>query len=258
VTYATSFVLTTIEGDFGATTTSATDIWRTTFKIPAGVSGDYSPTNLLAYATAIAPATTTFFQAANGKTGATTYLKSIGVALVGTNGTYVGGGTQPTTRYTYPSALAGTGALTQPFSAALCLTFFTTKLRGRASRGRMYWPATGQVLQSGTGLIGPSAATGRVAEAQTWLNSVNATAATRFGAGSNVSVMSNLGTGTTAPVVIIGVGQKMDAQERRENKLKESYSVAPLTVSTSLLAERDAALRDIYRRQLEEEQNQPA
>jgi hypothetical protein len=244
--YARSFVKVNILGHFGASGTPGIEQWQAGFHISSLGGGSFDPTNLLAYLTSIAPAVSTYHANSNVAAGTDCYVDALNAAYIGTDGLYVLGALQPTTVFTLGTPTQGTGTPYGPFSQAMCITFKSLRLRGPASRGRMYWPALGQSMASGTGLV-PTSITGLAATAaQTMINAFNAQAAAKFGTGSNVSLVSKVGSGAEAIVTQVGIGQKLDAQESRERNLLEAHTFRTLTVTAAAIAERDRELRDGY------------
>lgn len=236
--YTSNHILTTIEGTFSST--DKADIWRTTFKIP--VLGFSVPTDevLEGWLDDISGTISGYFTAGVVLAGSAAKLTGLSAAVVGVDGKYLGGGEQPTTRYSYSTPPVGQGTTQQSWATSLCVSFQTTRARGRASRGRMYWPATGQ--QPGTdGLLPVAQQTSIIAQAVGLVNNLNSRAATNFGSGTaRIAVMSELGSGTTSYVTAVSVGRKLDHQERREGELSEAHVWTPISGGLELL--RDAEL----------------
>ena len=107
----------------------------------------------------------------------------------------------------------------------LCVSLLTGAKRGLASRGRFYPPAT--VLSLGAdGTVGDSAVTRVAQAARTLITNLNNWPGTDTPLGGQVVVLG--GNGTTRPVTAVSVGNVMDTQRRRRNKLRESYTTLPL------------------------------
>lgn len=240
--YASPFLLTTVEGIFGAVATP-TEIWRCTWKIrlPNGVGVDTGL--ILSYLTAISDDVATFHALSGGiGAGSDCRIASLAGAIVGVDGKYLGGADQPTTRYTYPTPPTGTGAIHMPLSTACCVTLRTDLLRGRGSHGRFYWPAGAMTLDAPTMTIGATRRQTIANGAKTMLDQVNDESTSRWGDFARVSVMSNLGSGTTGTVLRAEVGARLDSQERREASIPEAYVGTDLEGAAAM---RTAALRDL-------------
>lgn len=221
--YPNNFVQVTIEGVFG-TVNSPYDIWRTGFKVDAQ-SGQFDPASLSAFLVNIQSDITAFHTDPICGSGNLSVITALSAALIGPDGRYVGGDTQETTRLDFASdAIVGAGSSTKALSSACVLTLRSALARGRASVGRMFWPALALPLTgSGQQVLG-STAQAISLNAATMLNSINATAINEFGTGiAQVTNLSRLGTGVKAPVVRIEVGTRIDMQLRRSNSLPEVY-----------------------------------
>ena len=107
----------------------------------------------------------------------------------------------------------------------LCVSLLTGAKRGLASRGRFYPPATvlslgadGTVSKTGVNLVASAA--------RTLINSLNNWPGTDTPFNGQVVVLG--GNGTTRNVTAVSVGNVMDTQRRRRNKLRESYTTLAL------------------------------
>ena len=107
----------------------------------------------------------------------------------------------------------------------LCVSLLTGAKRGLASRGRFYPPATvlslgsdGTVSKTGVNLVAQAA--------RTLINSLNNWPGTDTPFNGQVVVLG--GNGVTRNVTAVSVGNVMDTQRRRRNKLRESYTTLPL------------------------------
>jgi len=247
MTFAGSHIRTTIEGVFGTTAATPVEQWRTTFKIATQtVSNGYLPSNLLAFVTAISNPIAAFHVDTTLGSGSTCFFTATSAAWIADNGQYVGGGAQPTTRYVRPTPTAGNGGPTKPLSTALVLTLRSTLERGRASHGRMYWPALATSISGPDMRLSAGQCTTIAGAAKTMLDAINTQAVTIFGTGHKVSLESNVGVGLSAPVVRVGVGRKMDSMESRERSLLEEHQYSTLAVSALLMAEREEELDRIF------------
>ena len=107
----------------------------------------------------------------------------------------------------------------------LCVSLLTGAKRGLASRGRFYPPATIASLGA-DGTVNPNSVTGVATAARTLITNLNNWPGTDTPLGGQVVVLG--GNGTTRPVTAVSVGNVMDTQRRRRNKLRESYTTLPL------------------------------
>lgn len=220
--YPTPFIRVTIFGRMGSATSAET--WSTSFKL-GGLADTTDPTDYLAD---IASDVRGFHVNTNVASGTRTYLTELHGAVIGTDGKYVGGALQATKIYTYPTADAGVGSGSLPWPTAQVLSLrVTSRTRGPASHGRMYWPAVGQTIGLTDGRFTPMGAV--AAAAGVLLTALNVKAKTAFGPGVSVVNTSPRGTGVMAAVNQVLVGNRPDHQERRENAFAEAYASASVT-----------------------------
>jgi hypothetical protein len=254
MTYARPFVKVNVEGHFGASVAPGFEQWQAGFHVSSVGGGSFDPVNLLSFLTAIAPAIQTYHSTAVVGAGTNAYVDSLSCAYIGIDGKYVLGSLQPTTRYFYPGPFANSGTAVGPPSQSLCITLRSLRLRGPASHGRLYWPALAVGAVASTGQINPTNQGLIATAAQTMFNAINVQASAKFGAGSNVCLVSNVGAGTESLVSSVGIGLKLDHMESRERNLPEQHAMRSLTVTAALEAERDRELREGY----EDLDDQPA
>ena len=107
----------------------------------------------------------------------------------------------------------------------LCISLLTGAKRGLASRGRFYPPATVLSLSS-AGTVSKPGVTLVATAARTLITNLNNWPGTDTPIGGQVVVLG--GNGTTRPVTAVSVGNVMDTQRRRRNKLRESYTTLAL------------------------------
>lgn len=246
VTYASPFVLTTVEGNFG--TAPILEQWRATWKIPVPSGAVPNGAAILTYLTAIKTAVQTFHTGAVSS-GLPAQLVSLAGAVIGTDGKYLGGGAQETERYTYPSTVGGSGTPIHPFDAALCVSLRSTNARGRASRGRFYWPALAHPLGTTDGLVTPTNHTNLLTAAKVLIDAINTQANTILGPSAYVSVMSGLGSGTSAVVESVSIGRKLDHMSSRTAKQLEGHVWTDLTTTREIKRQ---AREDVHERIKEE------
>lgn len=246
--YPYPFVLTTVEGLFG-NPTSGTEQWRTTFKIPF-VSDAPSGAELETYLESLITPISSYVTNTDVAMGSSTYLVSLAAANIGTDGKYLGGGSQPTTRVPVTPPVAGANAPIHPLTTALCLSMRTSIVRGRASHGRMYWPARSRGVDAVDGLITTSAQTQIIGWAKVLIDQINTAARSTLGEWASVSVMSNLGSGTMAAVTLVSVGRRLDHMESRERNYSEGHVWTPIDTALTHQADADRELADRIQREL--------
>lgn len=124
------------------------------------------------------------------------------------------------------SAWAGSGTAKMPLQAAAVFSL-RTNTPGASGRGRLYWPVPGVTLLS-TGRMGGASHTTAITEMKTYLMAIRSALASAFPAiGFDLAVRSKT-TKTTPHVTRIQLGDVVDTQRRRRDKLIESYLVAPI------------------------------
>lgn len=109
---------------------------------------------------------------------------------------------------------AGSTALNHPPQVSLAVTLETGVTRGRAARGRMYLPTTGQSVAA-DGRISSANAESLAVRTATFLDDLTDLMA------APVWVMSEVGAGTSRPVDAVSVGRVFDTQRRRRRQLDE-------------------------------------
>ena len=107
----------------------------------------------------------------------------------------------------------------------LCISLLTGAKRGLASRGRFYPPATIASLGA-DGTVNQNTVDAVAQAARTLINSLNNWPGTDTPFNGQVVVLG--GNGTTRNVTAVSVGNVMDTQRRRRNKLRESYTTLAL------------------------------
>lgn len=114
----------------------------------------------------------------------------------------------------------GTGVPVLPFQSSIVCSLRTSAV-GARGRGRLYWPATGQLLTAGTHRVSVANITSILSGFQTYLTGLrNAVQATLTGA--DLVVWSRTGSALNE-VTAIQVGDVLDVQRRRRDELIEAY-----------------------------------
>jgi hypothetical protein len=245
--YSVPFVKLNVEGHFGSSTVDIKERWQAGFHITknGGVIGGTS--ELSSFLTNIRAAVQTYHTTAAVGAGTTAFCDAVSGAYIGTDGRYALGALQSTTRVPLASSVAGVGTPALPWSTAGVITLRSLLTRGPASHGRVYWPATGQSYDKTTGVVAAATVTTWVTAAKTLVDALNAVAATNFGTGSNVGLVSAKLTGYQSPVIRVGIGQKLDSMESRERDIPEAHQFLTTVNSTLLLAGLDDDFRDAMR-----------
>lgn len=117
---------------------------------------------------------------------------------------------------------AGSGVVTQTPQTALCLSL-RTDAAGASSRGRLYWPACGMSIQSADFRISTGTRTTALAAFKTYLTSIEGALNTGLGlTNASLTVWSRV-KASTMPVTLLQLGNVLDTQRRRRDKLTEAY-----------------------------------
>jgi hypothetical protein len=203
------------------------EIWTTGFSLGQTNGGDEDQAPTEAEAQAIAEAFRSMWVLSTNSFSSSYRFTGVKVAHVNTLGK---SDTALTRFYNLPTQAAGPTTSNTPLAqAALVVTLQTLKQRGRGSKGRMYLPG----LAEPVGTDGKLATTNvtRVAnQMKIFFDAVNASAAV-----PGVVVLNSAevaGTPYKAPemnrVASVKVGNVVDTQRRRRNKLVEQYQLATL------------------------------
>lgn len=248
--YSVPFLKVNFEGHFGSSTTNIAENWVAGLHVTKNGGLIGGTTELTNFLTAIRAPAITYHSSAIAAAGTNTFLDAVSGAYIGTDGKYALGSLQSTTRVPLTTSTPGSSSGTAPWSQSMCITLRSTLLRGAASHGRIYWPAVGMSITPTTGVFPNANVISLSTAAKTFLDAVNVQAATAFGSGANVGLVSAKGTGFQSPVVKVGIGQRIDSMESRERNIAEAHVFSNLVVSTTLLEQVDddfrAAMRDAF------------
>lgn len=238
--YSEQFVQLRIQGHFGPDAATAVDFWSVGLKLRNPTSAP-TPGLLLAFLVAVDPAVRAFHLHASVLAGSNTYLKAISAAFIGTDGKYVGGATQDTVVRQLSGSNPGAGASPLgPWTQAVVTSLRTAVTRGRASNGRMYYPAPAMTVQPSTGTISSTNTANYATQAAILINAINTQADTLLPGNGGVSVMSQVGAGRTESVTSVRIGNRLDRQERRENAITEAYSSGTVNPVTGFVVDRSS------------------
>lgn len=219
--YAEPYVYLRCLGVFGATATTPLEEWGVGFKFRHPEAAP-SPTQLTTFLESAATAVATY-HGGSTRAGDHCWLTELTAAFIGTDGKYVGGGTQSTIRHTYGTPVIGIGATIGPYANALVISLRTAVKRGPGSNGRAYWPATALSVSGDTGGLTTTQLGPIVTEAAALLNGLNTAKLSAMPATGKLSVMSAVGSGIAATVTGFRIGRRLDTQERREKKIPEGW-----------------------------------
>ena len=149
-----------------------------------------------------------------------TYIK---LALIGTDGKYL----EDAKIYDYPAPVTGTINYAMPPQDSVVVSLLTAAKRGLANRGRIYLPS-GFADVGNNGKVTTANQTSIANRFVTFINAVNGVG-TSTGANTVASIVSGVGAGAIRNITSIEVGNLMDSQRRRRNRLTETYVAADLT-----------------------------
>jgi hypothetical protein len=244
--YSRPFIKVRALGVFGATAAAPYEKWSSGFNLSSLGGGSVDPASLLTFLGNVSNHISTFHASTAIKSGSSTWLTQLTAAYIGTDGLYVLGALQPTTVYTYGSPVAGSTLQVHPLGTSCVLSLRSLRLRGPASHGRMYWPCLGLPATNTDATIALATTTLIATAAKTMLDGVNSVAASSFGTGGKVSLVSRAGAGAEAIVTSIMVDQKFDHMESRERSIASSYATATTAAAAAALDERNEELRRLY------------
>lgn len=159
---------------------------------------------------------------------------------IGTDGRYVDSGN---TRWFTPNAGArGTTSTRYPTQVACATTWTTDFVRGRASKGRTFWPTALPVNDDSRYRINTATQERMGAWARNLIVALNNTTETGtvvtvpdtgqqvpvVSSNLQAAVMSDIGTGRSSLITGIRVGDRLDIQRRRGNRVNEVYVATPI------------------------------
>lgn len=222
--YATRHLLVRAFGSFGSA--NGQEKWSAGFRFGQLIlDTSWDEAKAETFADACAAAMSNFHATAGVMTGDTTYFNGCTVAPIGTDGKYFP--STANTVFSDPYSTAGNGSLLQEWTACLTISLRTTRPRGYASNGRVYWPATAATIDPTTGKVALGALNTRMSAAKTMCNALNTAAAT-YQTGMYLIVASPVAPGLNAQVTEIRTDNRVDNQERRENAVPPIYSTQAL------------------------------
>jgi hypothetical protein len=161
------------------------------------------------------------------------YLTFIKLNRIGVDGKYQDEDSQT---HDYPTPIIGpsSGGNAAPQLACVA-TLRTAAERGRANRGRMFLPpVTGYDAGSSDGRASAANALRVANGVSTLINSIRAAYVTQYGPGgqqAGVSVVSNIGVGTSRYVTHVEVGRVIDTMRSRRSSLPEDRQTSGVTIT---------------------------
>lgn len=225
MTYRFQHLVVRLNGGFPATATPV-DRWSCGFRVGIPTQDvRYDQAALQSFANAVHAAAVSLHQSANTAAGTNCSFYNVSVARVGEDGRY--SPAAQLTTISSGSTATGAGTPVHPWNTALSFGLRTASPRGYASNGRVYYPMLAATVAGATGRLATAAVQNRVNQFAAFLRAVN-TAAAGYDVGAMVCVMSNVGTGTTLPVLSVRSDERLDSIERRENDQPPTYMTAVL------------------------------
>lgn len=172
----------------------------------------------------IAEAIGTFFGGANNAVPNKWQLDSVKLAIIGVDGKYIE--TTAPTEYVFPTPIVGAANQATAAQLSAVVTLVSSKYKDPGKYNRFYVPTVGT---SQAGLVMEEfrpeyLATGTVAMIEA-VNEITTAVSPTL----EVAVVSNKGAGYTLRVENVRVGNVIDTQRRRRNKLTETYFEAPVS-----------------------------
>lgn len=214
---------------------AVTEEWNTGlhFAHPEGGTGDHNVTvaewnaligsaNLAANLQAIL---TTWFQSGNSGAaiGALSDLRYLKLAYLDLDGTYL---SDPPFVSEFAPVLAPVTTPLPP-QVSYVVSLRSGLVLGDANFGRMYMPPPTWLVGQNAGLASSAEVTAARTAARTMINGITSRLATQV-PGIKPVIMSKKGIGTTKAVAKIGIGQVLDTQRRRRNRLNDAVALVPL------------------------------
>lgn len=198
------------------TVPGGTEVWESTIRVtPTGSPGHMPDPG--SYMLEIAAAIGSWFQHADTAAATTTFLDYLKVNNIDADGHYHDGFTNI---FNYPQPTAGTGVEKLSIIECVAMSWGTEVTRGKAARGRMYFPNRA-VVPDTPGLITVSAAGAHFVWVRAWalLEILRNVAGTQ----QAVPVVVSRSAGIMRIIESVRVGRVVDVQRRRKNAVPELY-----------------------------------
>lgn len=210
---------------FGGTLADDQEIWSCNLHIANTGETTHTPTEFFDLVSAVLPdlgsELETYVSSTNALVPSGVKLNYVKIALIGTDGLYMGA------PYEIPLDAIGHASGGYLPQGALTNTMYSSKYKDPGKYNRFYLPIA---APTGAGEYKLSSGLQSAYAENLWgfvtaLNDALIDAPDSFI--GTVSVISNSSTGYSAPVVGVMVGQIIDTQRRRRNKLNEVYERFP-------------------------------
>jgi hypothetical protein len=161
------------------------------------------------------------------------YLTFIKLNRIGVDGKYAD---EDSMTHDYPTPIIGPSSGSNAVPQLACVaTLRTAAERGRANRGRMFLPpVTGFDQPSSDGRASAANALRVANGVSTLINSLRTAYVTQYGPGgqgAGVSVVSNIGAGTSRYVTYVEVGRVIDTTRSRRSSLPEDRQTSAVTIT---------------------------
>ena len=168
---------------------------------------------------------TTWFQSGNNNSGigALANLSWLKLAYLDLDGTYI---SDPPLSVDFGPVIPPV-TTTLPPQASYVISLRSGNVLGDANFGRMYCPPPYWMVGQNNGLATIPQVTGARVAAKTLINGITNRLAAQV-PGVRPCILSKKGIGTTKEIRYIGVGQVLDTQRRRRNKLVEATTLEVL------------------------------
>ena len=207
------------------TTASPIDVWQCGVKFAPISAGAPAPSPRIfdQVVNAIGLRLADYHGAASSLINSGAILTHVKIAQLGLDGRYV---VDPL-EWTTPVTPGGGGSLGAP-QLAMVVSLRSGSTLGKANYGRFYLPWTAVNLSSITAKLTVAQREALLADSVDMLTDIqgNLRGAGGLAADLRASIMSNEGSGVTKLVEAVRVGDVVDTQRRRRNKIPETYSVA--------------------------------
>lgn len=223
--YSEPFLQLVIGGTILAGTTDQ-DVWQIGLKVPTRWTNGAEIANAMNGIVAdLETDAKTFWSALSSVMGGTNRLTFVKANLCDREGKYID--QNKTWRRDFAPVQAGANNA-MPADVALVVTLETAAARGYASKGRFYLPSPSTSVISEGRLSSAARQTTATAAAAFVKNCGNVPFVDATQGVGDVSVMSKVGQGATRKVTAVRVGDLLDVQQRRSNRMREQYLRVPL------------------------------
>lgn len=202
------------------------DEWTNGVHIGNWVETALSPEEAFDEFTLSGPIANALAAAYGGANGLARYenLSWIKLSLIGEDGLVIG---EPK-YYDFTTPVTGTTTIATPPQDSIVVTLTTDQARGLAHKGRIYLPSGFADVQGADGRILATTVTSIANRFNTMFSAINDYCFSTIGQYS-VGVASSVGAGAFNVVTGVSVGNLIDTQRRRRNRLTEVYTSVPLT-----------------------------